>query len=340
MTNIVDSNIDNNTTSPLVSIIVPVYNGERFMSDCLSYINNQVYKNIEVIFINDCSIDNTLTKLRELEKKNVLAMTVISNPQNRGTGYSRNVGMTVAKGDYVFFMDQDDEITSDCISTLVEDAINYGLPDIVVGGGEFGEYPINILSKKYYNNNESVRHSYFTHEWYEMPWNKLIRRDFLLNNKLFFVEGIFYEDSPWSFSTALQASTIFLEPKITYIFKHPITQKTATKDLEKITEEKLKCYEAMFDIAHKAQRNKGALLYVMGLVDTYLLLVMQQVLSISIKKDAYRRIRALHNINDIKLAYSSATFPRGIKALLLYRLIPNWIGFYYTCVFQKLCKYR
>ena len=89
-----------------ISVIIPVFNGEKYLSRCINALLNQTYKNNEYIFINDGSIDNSLNILKEYEKKD--DRIIIIDKENTGVSDSRNIGIRKASGDYICFCDADD----------------------------------------------------------------------------------------------------------------------------------------------------------------------------------------------------------------------------------------
>lgn len=98
----------------LISVIINVYNGEKFIKKCLENIINQTYKNLEILVVNDGSTDNTLSICQEINDKRIR----IINQENKGLSLSRNVGIDNAKGEYLFFIDVDDWIDEDTIEYL------------------------------------------------------------------------------------------------------------------------------------------------------------------------------------------------------------------------------
>jgi glycosyltransferase involved in cell wall biosynthesis len=104
-----------------VSIIVPFYNAEKYIHRCFDSIVNQTYANIECIFIDDCSPDHcyAILQTRIAEYAGKIDFQIIRHAQNKGVSAARNTGTLAAKGDYVYYLDSDDEITRDCIETLV-----------------------------------------------------------------------------------------------------------------------------------------------------------------------------------------------------------------------------
>lgn len=101
----------------LISIIIPAYNNGIYINKCIESILNQTYRNIEIIIINDCSTDNTEDIIKKyLTKDNRIAYYY--NEKNMGVGYTRNKGIELAKGKYIYFLDSDDYIEPTAISDL------------------------------------------------------------------------------------------------------------------------------------------------------------------------------------------------------------------------------
>lgn len=113
-----------------VSVIIPVYNVELYLSECLDSILNQTYNNLEIICIDDCSSDNSLSILQDYAKKD-LRIKIIHNIRNLGVAVSRNIGINSSHGQYICFLDSDDVIQSRAIETMLDDAVKKG-SDVVV----------------------------------------------------------------------------------------------------------------------------------------------------------------------------------------------------------------
>ena len=95
--------------TPKISVVIPVYNVEKYIQKCLDSIVNQIFKDIEIICINDCSSDNSLEILNEYSKKDS-RVVVIDKVNNQGTMLARKSGVEAAKGEYIIFIDADDYI--------------------------------------------------------------------------------------------------------------------------------------------------------------------------------------------------------------------------------------
>lgn len=107
-----------------VSIIVPAYNAEEYLNRALDSIVNQVYKNIEIIVIDDCSTDNTKNIIKEYADSDdrIIPFYLV---ENKGVSAARNIGLKAATGDYIVFVDSDDEITKDAVRRMVDVAEKY-----------------------------------------------------------------------------------------------------------------------------------------------------------------------------------------------------------------------
>lgn len=104
---------------PVVSIIMPAYNAEKYIGQAIESVINQTYKNWELIIVDDCSTDSTLEKAYAFEKKDS-RICIIKNPLNQGVATSRNKGIEVAQGKYIALLDSDDVWTIDKLERQLE----------------------------------------------------------------------------------------------------------------------------------------------------------------------------------------------------------------------------
>lgn len=199
----------------LISVIVPVYNVEKWLEQCLDSIINQTYKNIEIICINDCSPDNCdkiLQKYQKIDSR----ITVIKNENNLGLGLTRNVGMKYAKGKWIHFVDSDDWLELDLYENLINklNSLNF-VPDLL-----FFNY------KNYYEKNGSYKSVEFINtsilnknlnpladieafdNWDRYAWMKLHRREFMEENKIIFNNYPCMEDMEYAAQLYTKAKSI------------------------------------------------------------------------------------------------------------------------------------
>lgn len=112
-----------NNHTPLVSVIIPVYNAQFFLEKCLDSVTSQTYENLEIIVINDGSTDSSLEVLHSFADKDPRILILDKN--NAGVSSARNSGMNIARGEYVFFLDADDSLNPKCISALLSTSSNH-----------------------------------------------------------------------------------------------------------------------------------------------------------------------------------------------------------------------
>ena len=115
----------------MISVIIPIYNVEKYLSDCIDSVLNQTYSNLEIILVDDGSTDNSGKICDSYEKKYSNIKTV--HKKNAGLGYARNTGLEHATGDYVMFLDSDDYLDNDCLAILMKYMIDNSL-DLVKSG--------------------------------------------------------------------------------------------------------------------------------------------------------------------------------------------------------------
>lgn len=195
-----------------LSIIVPVYNVEKYILRCLkSLLDLDIpSENYEIIIINDGSTDGSI-QLLEPVLNGVLNVLII-NQENKGLGAARNVGLNTAKGDYVYFLDSDDYVDSKNFASLFNDNYWYNA-DIIMGNAvwNYGDNEIKCFFLKQKETLESNGIDFFNSFYKDvstMVWRSFYKRSFLLNKKLFFTEGIYFEDINWTPKVLISAYKI------------------------------------------------------------------------------------------------------------------------------------
>ncbi len=127
-----------NTNNPFFSVIIPVYNVGKYLEECLESLLNQTLENIEIICINDGSTDNSLSILYEYRKKD--KRVIVVNKSNGGVSSARNIGLRIARGEYIVFVDADDIAEKRLCERVWEEEKN-------TGGGDCGFWGKYISSK-------------------------------------------------------------------------------------------------------------------------------------------------------------------------------------------------
>lgn len=177
-----------------VSIIVPVYNVEKYVEKCLDSLINQSYKNIEILVVNDGSTDNSVKIIEQ--KYNSNSNIHLYNKDNGGLSSARNFGLNKAKGDYILFVDSDDWLERNCVEELVH-IIENKKADIV----EFGYKMVSdnkVLSSTIFTENviiskdKILEEFFFGNQIVDIICNKIYNKKLFINLK--FVEGRIHED--------------------------------------------------------------------------------------------------------------------------------------------------
>lgn len=173
----------------MLSVIIPAYNVEKYIERCINSVLNQYLKNIEIIVIDDGSKDKTsdiCLKISE-NNKNIIYKKV----QNGGCSAARNLGISMAKGKYIAFLDSDDWVDLDMYINMIEEA-EKNQADIVICGFKKLDENKNLLSTvkipKRNNKNEYID---CTTEWFASPCNKIYKRDLLEKNNIRFLLNIY-----------------------------------------------------------------------------------------------------------------------------------------------------
>ena len=207
-----------------VSIIIPIYNVANEIERCLLSVIAQDYKNIELVLVNDCTLDDSFILAKKLLKKqrHTKQVLYLEHKYNRGLSAARNTGIDAATGTYLFFLDSDDELGNvSTISHLVEIMkSNPNEYDIVFGGyssiNKDGVFDEKRYSDTVYESNLEIREAYSFHGILAMAWGKLINKKYVKQNNLYFKEGIYHEDMLWSYLTYSNASRVCGTSDIVY----------------------------------------------------------------------------------------------------------------------------
>lgn len=215
--------------NPKISIIVPIYNVEKYLNECLNSIINQTFSDIEIICVNDGSKDNSRNILEEYAKKD--CRIKIIDKQNGGLSSARNAGLNVANGDFIIFVDSDDWIAPDMAEKLYNNAILFNTDISICSVHLFDEQTKEI------NNNEpyfSLAHfdSSFNNKVFSykdtipflmdvcvMAWNKIYRKSFLDKCNAQFPDGLIFEDGPFFFSIFFKTQRIAIVRDFLYYYR-------------------------------------------------------------------------------------------------------------------------
>lgn len=207
-----------------VSIIIPVFNVSKFINRCLQSVIKQTYTDIECILIDDCGNDNSIELIQQFinDYHGNVAFHILHHKTNRGQSAARNTGIRHATGEYLFFLDSDDFITNDCIEQLIKLAKEHPDVDFTQGNvldenGDINKYGWNSVLPEYVDKHDIIE-NYLLSVVVTSAWNKVIKKEFLTKNNLYFPEGIIHEDLYWSFFLAKLTKAVAFTNHGTYIY--------------------------------------------------------------------------------------------------------------------------
>ncbi len=208
-------------TDNKVSVVVPIYNVEKYLNRCLQSIINQSYKNIEIILVNDGSTDNSL-QIAEEEEKNDSRIKIITQ-KNQGLSMARNTGIQHATGEYICFVDSDDFVHKDYVKCLIEN-LEENDSDISVCDYLYINEKDETWSKKnkeekIFSNLEAINDLLVGNQETEvMAWNKLYKLSLFKENNIFFPKGKLHEDNFTTYKLYYYAKKISLIPDKLYFY--------------------------------------------------------------------------------------------------------------------------
>ena len=211
--------------TPLVSINIPVYKCENYITRCLESVKAQTYQNIEIILINDCTPDNSISLIEKFIKNNLnLNIKLLHHKENSGLSVVRNTGIDNSTGEYIYFLDSDDDITSDCIEKLVKNVSTENTQMVIAQNRwintfdgstkDFG-FPTDF-SKLIFNDNEAIFNAYCKGAFPVSSWNKLIKLSFIKENNIYFIPGLYAQDELWMFHVMEKINSLSVIKDITY----------------------------------------------------------------------------------------------------------------------------
>lgn len=243
------------STSPLLSVVIPVYNGERYVKACLDMMFAQTYTNLEVIVVNDGSSDNSLSIAEQYPVK------IVDHPTNMGLAASRNDGIEVAQGKYLHFMDVDDRISEDYYQRMIEALETTGASTACGGFITEGNKGRSLL----YKHNHVYRSVEQKMEVTMAPkWGYVVRYVFttkeLQQSGIRFEKGRFIEDLPFTVRMIYHTNSVVTVPQTAYYYaQHPqsIMHKRDKAHVMKKRADKQYAQQWIKDFAHE----KGFRLY-------------------------------------------------------------------------------
>lgn len=223
---------------PLISIIIPVYNVEKYLDECIQSIVRQTYANIEIILVNDGSTDCSGTKCEEWRKKDSRIRVI--HKENGGLADARNAGVAIANGEYIGFVDSDDKIECDMYEELLRLCKKYDVPLACARFDVFGLEDNMEMSPE--TGKEEVLSAHDLLEiilwpWVDQSrfasisvWDRLYRKDIIAD--LLFPKGKVFEDIVYSTKAIIAAKRVAYINKVLYHYR--IREESITGNRDKL----------------------------------------------------------------------------------------------------------
>lgn len=210
----------------LVSIIIPVYQVSGYVERCIRSVIGQTYTDIECIIVDDDTRDDSIIQCEKIfdSYRGPIQFRIIHHEQNKGLSASRNTGTKAARGEYLYYLDSDDYIAPNCIERLAAVVQEDSSIEMVQGNclmiTDGKESPLG-KTKQFIRitNNDEVRKEFFQNRnIYISVWNRLLKKSFIEENKLYCREGLVFEDLLWVFYLMKHLSKAYLCEKTTYYY--------------------------------------------------------------------------------------------------------------------------
>ena len=299
--------------NPLISIIIPVYNVEKYIEKCALSLINQTYKNCEFIFVNDGTQDNSVGVLKTINDNRIK----IINQQNQGVSSARNKGIESAKGEYIIFVDADDYVADDYVEYLYE--------LITTNNADFA-YSTKLFQSK---NDKQIENDFIrvvdgamsaaillSPDVVVGSYNKIYKKDIINNNNLTFKTDLFYgEGLNFIIRMSLSSNRVAIgEKRILYYRKNNLSSVTTKYNIDKY-HNGLKSLDIISNLIDLKDNFTNSM-YTLHLTNYYLNAVTQMI--------EYKKVKEYKN-------YYKA-WRKNIKNNLLYILKNKYVSKYRKCM--------
>lgn len=330
---------------PKISIIIPIYKVEDYIEDCILSVMSQTYAGaLECVLINDCTPDTSMNIVQKLidNYEGSIQFKIVHHKENKGLSAARNTGLEYAKGEYVYFLDSDDELYPTCIQDLAS-PLNMKKYDLVIGDysqkdGYNDRIPKLFLESGEILGNEYIISSYAKSKWYMMAWNKLCQLKFIKDNNLFFKESIIHEDDLWSFQLACLAKSMYIVKKITYVYRLRSNSIMSSTNLDNHIIAYINIVNLMSEFLSK---KKITSIHSQDIVDKYKMIILNYSMKDrTLYKKVYPNIRKINE--DIVFCTEKSLKSKVVNFIgNIHKSLPKFLGkyiLYYHIVILRLSK--
>ena len=226
-----------------VSVIIPVYNAEKYLEECLKSVVTQSYSDLEIICVNDGSTDRSAEIIKKFAKDD--RRFVVINQANRGLSAARNEGTKKASGSYIMYVDADDFIEVNMVEVLLKNILTHKTDFVIESIWNYNDETGRRVDRedRYFTltwlgpafNNRPIKPAELVHVMYKLPvmaWGKLYNANFLKNSGVKFPEGLIYEDNLFFTELFFKANSFSVDRRQLYNYRVNV-QKSITKDTGK-----------------------------------------------------------------------------------------------------------
>ena len=247
--------------SGLISVIIPVYNVEEYLRECIDSVLSQTYENYEIILVDDGSTDNSGKICDEYAEKNN-KITVI-HKENGGLSDARNTGLSLANGEYIYFLDSDDyiipETFAELVSAIKKDNSDFVFFDAKSFEDENKSFNIEqryVRKKKYETakGEEVLTQLLNNKEYHSSVPLCFIKKELLEKEKLNFINGIFYEDTIFTYKLFMLASSVSYCSKPLYYRRYRNASIMTTKKNKRYFDSICRVYEEVLNFSKKENK--------------------------------------------------------------------------------------
>ncbi|MGC9151785.1 MAG: glycosyltransferase [Microbacter sp.] len=308
----------------LFSVVIPIYNVAPYLRQCLDSVINQNDSDYEIICVNDGSTDNSLSILEEY-KKQYPHITLISQ-ENRGLSAARNAGIWAATGDYILFLDSDDWLEKDALQILHnhiagEDMLCFNgrryFEDGTKEEPDAGISESHLTGWDYYNKYALVSRKFH----FVSVVLRLYRKQFLLDHKLFFEEGIYHEDNLFTPIVCYYAQNVKVIPDCLYVYRIRQTSITHNISFQNVVD--MVTGNNMLSEFFIPKQNIDKTQIYRELAGKYIRVFYPDIVALCGKR--HTEIRKLVNWNYFKI---TAIYPRQKRLYFLVRYKPFFFNIY------------
>ncbi len=308
-----------------LSVIVPVYNVEKYISKCIEsvFCQGMDESTFELIIVNDGTKDRSMELISKIIQKH--SNVIVINQENRGLSVARNIGLARASGEYILFVDSDDFLVDDTLKPLLDVAINSSV-DMVMGkfvklcDGQIVDYTPDAVSKSEIETTILLGEEAFIN--YLNPrecyvWCKLYRRDFLLENHINFLPGIYFEDIPFTVECYLKAEKCISVPISFYVYLQHSNSIVSSINVKKIFDFNT-IIEYLWNLKNRLTLSSKQLLKLQDIIFCTLSIEMWYLTK---EKELYRHRSEI--VKDLRRRVPDMYFSNGFKQKIFSFLFEN-----------------